>query len=230
MQAGKVDEGAFLSNECRDQVQLYAVCDGMGGADSGEDASYKAVRELAHRKQEYQKWTHKEELTKVLRTISDDIYKEAAQKGQKSGTTVVMMLVAFPKVVLANVGDSRIYRFRGRKLTQVSLDHSKVQRMISMGLLTPEQAKTDPSRHVITQYLGMPSEIKVSPHIVSDITLQKGDVYVLCSDGLTDMVEDEQLEAILREKEDPREAVQALFQTAMNHGGRDNVTIMLLFV
>lgn len=168
------------------------------------------------------------ELTSVLRMISDEINREAAQRNQKSGTTIVMMLVKEGRALLANVGDSRIYRLRNGKLEQMSVDHSKVQRMISMGILTPEQAKTDPSRHVITQYLGMPSEIKVSPYILSEVELHKGDVYVLCSDGLTDMVEDDQMEAILKEKERPKEAVQELLKAALENGGRDNVTIMIL--
>ena len=100
--------------------------------------------------------------------------------------------------------------------------------MISMGLLTPEQAKKDPSRHVITQYLGMPSEIRVSPYYAPTDQVAENDVYLLCSDGLSDMVEDAQMEAILRKKADPQEAASELVKTALENGGRDNVTVMVV--
>lgn len=228
MHRGKMDGGAVISGTSREGVQLYAVCDGMGGTDSGEDASHRAAKELALRKQEHDRMDDPKELTVLLRGISEKINREATQKSQKSGTTIAMMLIKGKKAVLANVGDSRIYRLRDRELKQMSLDHSKVQRMISMGLLTPEKARTDPSRHVITQYLGMPTDVKVSPYIVENVDLEKGDVFVLCSDGLTDMAEDAEIEKILKQKAKPLDAAQELVKTALRHGGRDNVTVMVL--
>jgi protein phosphatase len=225
-----MNEGIFQAANNEDSVQLYAVCDGMGGADCGEEASHRAVKELFVHRQEHAQLNDTKNLTMFLRKISDRINQEADQRGQKSGTTIAMMLFKAGEVLFANVGDSRIYRFRNQKLSQISLDHSKVQRMISMGVLTPEQAKKDPSRHVITQYLGMPSDVKVSPYIVSEKQIQDGDLYILCSDGLTDMVENEQIEALLKEKNKPQEAAPALVKMALNHGGRDNVTVMVLRV
>lgn len=224
----KMDEGALASGSCKDKVQLYAVCDGMGGTDSGEEASYGAARSLASVKQSHERLEDKNELTGLLRRISDNIHREASKKGKKSGTTIAMLLVNGKKLTLANVGDSRIYRLRKGELHQMSLDHSKVQRMVSMGILTPEQAKKDPSRHVITQYLGMPPEVKIAPYIVQGEGLRNDDVYLLCSDGLTDMVEDGQIEGILREKKNPQEAAVELLKTALRNGGRDNVTVMIL--
>ena len=230
MPRNRMDHGALVVKEFRDEIQLYAVCDGMGGTDSGEDASFCAVNGLAGRRQEHRKLLDANELKHTLREISDQVYEEACQRGQKSGTTIAMMLLQGQQVVFANVGDSRIYRFRNRTLTQISMDHSKVQRMISMGLLTPEQARKDPSRHVITQYLGMSPEVRVSPYIVTDQPLQKGDIYLLCSDGLTDMVEDTQIEAILQKEKKLSDAVKALFEEAMKNGGRDNTTIILVHI
>jgi protein phosphatase len=230
MHRTEMNEGIFQAANNEDSVQLYAVCDGMGGADCGEEASHRAVKELFVHRQEHAQLNDTKNLTMFLRKISDRINQEADQRGQKSGTTIAMMLFKAGEVLFANVGDSRIYRFRNQKLSQISLDHSKVQRMISMGVLTPEQAKKDPSRHVITQYLGMPSDVKVSPYIVSEKQIQDGDLYILCSDGLTDMVENEQIEALLKEKNKPQEAAPALVKMALNHGGRDNVTVMVLRV
>lgn len=226
----RMDEGACISAACSENVQLYAVCDGMGGTDNGEDASYGAVRALAARKQEYGKLNDTRAFTGALRSISDEIFQNATRKGRKSGTTIVAMLIKDGTLTLTNVGDSRIYRMRNQSLKQMSLDHSKVQRMISMGLLTPEQARKDPGRHVITQYLGMPPEIRVSPYYAPDAQLMENDVYLLCSDGLSDMVEDAQIEAILRQKTDPQEAASELVKAALDNGGRDNVTVMIVKV
>ena len=230
MQREKMDDGACVSLNCCEEIQLYAVCDGMGGTDNGEDASYGAVKALAEQKKEYGTFDDPKIYTDVLRSISDTICKKAAQKGRKSGTTIVSVLIKKSILSFANVGDSRIYRLHNKKLKQISLDHSKVQRMIAMGLLTPEQAKTDPNRHVITQYLGMPTEIRVSPYYASTAQTAENDVYLLCSDGLTDMVEDTQIEAVLNQKANPKEAAQELIKAALENGGRDNVTVMVVKV
>ncbi len=225
-----MDEGAFLHGSSKDAVQLYAVCDGMGGADSGEEASHCAVKELSLRKEEHPGWMNQRRMTDAIRSISDTVYEEAEKRGQRSGTTIVMMLLKNGYAQFSNVGDSRIYRFRDQRLAQISLDHSKVQRMISMGILTPEQARKDPSRHVITQYLGMPPEMKASPYYAVDAELRSGDVILLCSDGLSDMVEDAQMEAIMQNQKDLRSCAQELLNAALMNGGRDNVTIMLVQV
>ncbi|MCD8012094.1 MAG: protein phosphatase 2C domain-containing protein [Lachnospiraceae bacterium] len=228
MEREEMDDGALLETSCGDGLQLYAVCDGMGGAECGEEASYLAVKELAAGKRLFSPQADAKEVTGLLRRISEKIYAEAGWKGKKSGTTTAVMLVNRGRVLFANVGDSRIYRFREGTLTQMSLDHSKVQRMISMGILTAEQAKTDPDRHVITQYLGMPPEIKVSPYFAAERQLRRGDVCLLCSDGLTDMVEENRMEEILQENEDLPEAARRLSEEALNNGGRDNVTVLLV--
>ncbi|MDO4649930.1 MAG: protein phosphatase 2C domain-containing protein [Eubacteriales bacterium] len=230
MARDKMDDGASLWSTSDDALQLYAVCDGMGGADSGEEASHGAVRELYLRKGEHETWMDPHVMTEAIRSISDTVYEEAEKRGQKSGTTIVLMLLKDGCAQFANVGDSRIYRYRDQKLTQISLDHSRVQRMISMGILTPEQARTDPSRHVITQYLGMPPEMKASPYYTENAELVSGDIILLCSDGLSDMVEDSQMESIMQKHTDLKNCAQELLDTALQNGGRDNVTIMLVKV
>lgn len=228
MERRKMDEGAFYQIQSEDETQIYAVCDGMGGADCGEEASYLAVCELTCRREKEMQMADSKTLTAVLCAISEQIYEEAEQRKQKSGTTVAMLVLQKRQMVFANVGDSRIYRFRNQELTQISRDHSKVQKMIAMGLLTPEQARTDPRRHVITQYLGMPPEIRLSPYVLLNEEVCDGDIYMLCSDGLTDMVEEPQIEAVLREKQDVQNAAQTLLEIALANGGRDNVTVMLV--
>lgn len=230
MDRESMDAGAFQKGSCREELQIYAVCDGMGGTDSGEEASCGAVRGLAAAVEKGGPLEKPEELTRMLRGISEDIYEDAAKKSARSGTTIALMALRGEKASFANVGDSRIYRLRRGSLRQLSLDHSRVQRMISMGILMPEEAKRAPWRHVITQYLGMPPEVKIVPHIVAEEALEKDDMYLLCSDGLTDMVEDLRIEAIMKEKGCPGDAARALLKAALDQGGRDNATIMVLKV
>lgn len=230
MQREKMDCGADLSATCKDASQLYAICDGMGGVDNGEDASYNAVRILSERKEECGRWTDQAEFTRLLRSISDRIFRQSEQKGKKSGTTLAALILNDGKLTGVNVGDSRIYRMRNHKLEQLSLDHSKVQRMISMGIISPEEAKTHPERHVITQYLGMPSNLRFSPYYAAELSLEPNDIYLICSDGLTDMVDDSKIQEILEMESKPENAAQALVKVALENGGRDNVTVMLLQV
>lgn len=228
MSQEEMDEGDFITWEKTASVQLYAVCDGIGGADAGEKASFQTVKELSASKQEYETWTEDSELPDLLGRISAEINREAVQRGKSSGTTIALLFFKDGWVTAANVGDSRIYSFRENGLEQISLDHSKVQRLVSMGILTPEQARTDPDRHVITQFLGMPPALGISPYMVSREEILPGDVYLLCTDGLTDMVEDSRIEVILRENRNPGDAARLLVKTALENGGRDNVTVIVL--
>lgn len=229
MQREKMDQGAFITCICKEPVQLYAVCDGMGGNENGEDASFGAVSSLLAENKEKTKSYDKKKFTSTLQNYSDSLYRNSRRKGYKSGTTIVAASIQNEKLLLVNVGDSRIYRFRGNQLKQMTVDHSRVQKLISLGMITPEEARTHPERHVITQYLGMNADIRLSPYYVSE-TVQKNDIYLLCSDGLTDMVTDQQLESILTEQSNPKELVQTLVKTALHNGGRDNVTAMVLVI
>ena len=228
MQRGEVDDGAFMTGNCKNECQLYAVCDGMGGTEGGEEASFRAASILAERKNDYIKLTDETCLTQLLRDMSEQICDDAASRGLSSGTTIAMLLTDGNCVHISNVGDSRIYRFRSGVLSQISEDHSKVQRMVAMGLISPEQARTDPSRHIISQYLGMPKEVSISPFIDSSGRLQEGDIFLLCSDGLTDMVGDREIEAILQKEEEPGDMARELVNAALDSGGRDNVTVMIV--
>lgn len=228
MPRDSVDEGASISGTSKNSCQLYAVCDGMGGADSGEEASFCAVKELAKMKQDYSALTKEETLKSFFRSVSEKVYDEARDRGQHSGTTIAMALIDGDSIQISNVGDSRVYRFQKDILTQVSVDHSKVQRLVAMGILTPEEARKDPERHKINQYLGMPKDVRMSPYIESKEKLKKGDIYLLCSDGLTDMVEDSQIKSVITSSKDVKEIAGRLVKAALKNGGRDNVTVMVL--
>lgn len=225
-----MNDGALESKSCDEAFQIYAVCDGMGGVEAGEEASYEAVSQLARYGDNPALPVQTEDVVQLVREISSKINAAARERKIKSGTTLVLALVHDGMAMLLNVGDSRIYRFANGRLTQVSVDHSEVQKLISMGMITPEEAKSHPRRHAINQFLGMSRELRMLPHVESDVVLHKNDVYLLCSDGLTDMVSDAGIEQILRANAEPRGAVQELVQAALQNGGRDNVTAMVLRV
>ena len=230
MARSAMNDGYCALRTCRDAVQVYSVCDGMGGADAGEEASYLAVSELARYRQEGRDLYHEQSVVGALRAKSDSVYEDSVAHSRKSGTTTVLMSIYENMATLAHVGDSRIYRMRGGKLTQMTSDHSEVQRLISIGLITPEQARVHPRRHVISQFMGMPTDIRVAPTVQQGIELQPGDVFLLCSDGLTDMVEDRDIEQIMRANDKIKIAAQELLKKALQNGGKDNVTVMLVRV
>ncbi|HNW87244.1 MAG TPA: protein phosphatase 2C domain-containing protein [Candidatus Limiplasma sp.] len=224
-----MDAGGTYTAENIARTQLYAVCDGMGGESAGEKASCQAVTELHELMQKYPNGISDTAFTQELNIISENIHKNASGQGLRSGTTFAGCLWQNGKMRIAHVGDSRVYRLRGGVLKQMTVDHSEVQRLLAMGVITPSQAKTHPKRHVITQYLGMPStEIRIDPNLTT-VDIRCGDRFVLCSDGLSDMVEETQLKRVLRGANCPKDAATELVKCAIQNGGRDNVTVVCLF-
>ena len=220
MDESQRNAGGLFNLKAGDPIQIYAVCDGMGGEEGGEDASITAVRALM----EYAKTTHRangsSQLKELLQKVSDTIEDNAKQKGFHSGTTIAMVVICDDTIRVVHVGDSRVY-----------VDHSEVQRMFAMGLIKKEEMDTHPKRHVISQFLGMPrADALVAPTISERETLRGGQRYLLCSDGLTDMVKDPEIEEILMKAANAEDAVKRLTVAALHNGGKDNVTSICLFV
>ena len=129
------------------------------------------------------------------------------------------------RVVVANVGDSRIYLWRGDELKQVSADHSYVQELLSEGLITAEEARIHPRRNIVTRALGIEGDVNADSWVLPMVV---GDRYVLCSDGLVDEVDDEEIATILRTSINPQVAADHLVRVANEHGGRDNTTVVVV--
>ena len=223
----EMDRGAAFGIVVRDQRQLYAVCDGMGGTEAGEEAALMAAEGLGDWKEKALQIDGEEEITKTLRIISRQIFESSEEMGISFGTTLAALAVEENTVRSVNTGDSRVYLFRRKELRQLSFDHSKVQKMVSMGLITQEQARTDPNRHVILQFLGMPDENKLFPYYSEVLTICRGDLFLLCSDGLTDMLADKDIEKILSSRRNLLSSAKRLVDTALKKGGRDNITVLL---
>ncbi len=207
---------------------LAAVADGMGGEESGETASLFAVEALRP--------CELDEIRKTalacIRQANDRICREMEETGGKRmGSTLAALYIDGGTAVCVNVGDSRIYLLRDGQLSQLSQDHNKARRMVEMGVLTPEQAARHRSRHELTQHLGIfEEEMIIEPFFSEEIILRDGDCFLLCSDGLTDMVSDEEIGARMGEEGTPEELAESLVSLALDHGGRDNVTVVPVLV
>lgn len=226
----RISKGGCVTKRVHGYVQIYAVCDGMGGTEAGETASLAVVEALCALRSNGSA-LDADVISKEFQRVSDVIYEEAVRKKRRTGTTAVAVLIVSDQYQILHVGDSRAYRLRDNNLTRMTKDHSEVQRLLSMGVITDEEVKNHSQRHVINQYLGMPSnETVLSVSVTPGDALKEGDVFLLCSDGITDMLDDDEIERILREGNTSRQISQALVQAANANGGRDNSTALCLKV
>jgi serine/threonine protein phosphatase PrpC len=199
---------------------LFAVADGMGGARAGEIASRLAA--AAVREEEGEHANVGELIREANRRVFERARDDAAASGM--GTTMTLALVEDDHVTIGHVGDSRAYRLRDDGLEQLTEDHSLVAELVRSGRLSPEEAEMHPQRSVITRALGTEANVDVDTFTVET---QPGDVFLLCSDGLTTMVGDERIVAAVREnREDLERAAKQLISDANRSGGEDNVTVV----
>ncbi|HEY8001988.1 MAG: Stp1/IreP family PP2C-type Ser/Thr phosphatase [Vicinamibacteria bacterium] len=202
---------------------LFAVADGMGGAQAGEVASRIAAEsfEPAVRGGE----PPEAYLRTIAETANQRIHSLAQHDSSRSGmgTTLTAAIVEGEEVSFAHVGDSRAYLWRGGELRMLTSDHSLVEELRRQGRISDEQAEDHPQRSIITRALGPESSVEVD---TLSFSARPGDVFLLCSDGLTTMVKDEQIASILAESPTLDEAVTKLVATANEAGGRDNITVV----
>jgi serine/threonine protein phosphatase PrpC len=203
---------------------VFAVADGMGGARAGEVASRIAAETF--RDPRDQSRTPEQQLERVAQEANRRIYELALrdQSRRGMGTTLTATLVSGDAVSIGHVGDSRAYRLRDGELMQLTQDHSLVAELERSGQLTPEAAEHHPQRSIITRALGPEPEVEVDTHTHA---ARAGDVYVLCSDGLTGMISDSELATVLRAAPSLESAAEALVRAANQSGGRDNITVVL---
>jgi PPM family protein phosphatase len=212
------NEDSFIS-----EPPLFAIADGMGGAQAGEVASRLAADAL---REHEVGGTAEERLVALVQEANRRVYERQAtdQSASGMGTTVTVALVEGDEVVLGHVGDSRAYRFRAGELEQLTEDHSLVQELLKDGRLTPEEARVHPQQAVITRALGTDPDVDVDTFRVD---ARPGDVFLLCSDGLSGMVGDEIIRDLVDQNRDDLDAVtRALVDAANAGGGEDNITVV----
>lgn len=209
----------------KEDMFVCAVLDGMGGLAAGEEASLKAAEHLSNymSKVAQGKIAYDEET--LITYINEKLCECQEVKGVSLGSTIALLRYSQGKVRACNLGDSRIYRYSRNQLEQISVDHNEAASFKKFGNTFGQG-----SSHVLTQFLGVePEEFIVEPAISTEYELENGDIYLLCSDGLSGMVSDEQILRILREKEcSVSDMCQQLYKLAMEKGGKDNITILLI--
>lgn len=236
------NEDNFLLNE---EEKLFAVADGMGGLAKGDVASKIAVESIndfvVRSRSDDITWPIKPqddysmEENRFLAAISManwKIYTEFQRDETNKtpmGTTIVGFLQDRDQLIMANVGDSRGYRVRNNEIIQLTDDHSLVMDEVRRGNMTLEEARNHPQRHVINRALGISESIQVD---ISTIDIDPNDIYLLCSDGLSDLLtDDEILEHFKSEKGNSLEPIaNRLIETAKNYGGKDNITVLLIAI
>jgi len=224
----------------RPELGLLVLADGMGGLKAGEVASAMAVEvitaELEAELEDITTADHDEATGYALESLAvgravtkanASIFGVAQSQPQCAGmgTTLVVGLFYDNRLTVAHVGDSRMYRLRGGELEQVTSDHSLVQELVDRGFYTPEEARTAANKNIVTRALGIGGDVNFD--MQEEVALL-GDIYLLCSDGLNDMIDDEQIRTILVENRGNLDAaVKQLVDAANTEGGRDNVSVLM---
>jgi protein phosphatase len=203
---------------------FFAVADGMGGAKAGEVASAMAAEAFSGEVDSDE--PAEAQLSRILRDANRRIYDLAVSDDSHRGmgTTVTAAKITGDEISLGHVGDSRAYRMRDGELEQLTRDHSLVAELERSGQITPEAAEHHPQRSIITRALGPEPDVQVDTYTLAG---RSGDVFLLCSDGLTSMISDDELASILRAATSLEEAADSLVRAANQSGGKDNITVVL---
>lgn len=231
----KVNEDSFLCEKLEgiEDSYLYIVADGMGGHNAGEVASSMAVHEVAlYIKENIEMLKHGDkEILDLIRNsmlhANDKVYKTSIVKRNclGMGTTLSMVLIKDGITHIGHVGDSRIYLIRDNKIKRLTEDHSLVAELIKAGTIKPEEANNHPQKNVITRALG--TEYNLDPDVFLE-SIQSGDILLICTDGLSNAVNDEDMVYTIVNGPDLNEACGLLIDKAKENGGFDNITVVVI--
>ena len=223
----KNNEDSYYVNESKN---LYVLADGMGGHLAGERASKMATEIIGEDFAGEREVISIDDAIEILSSSIRDANKKIYESSQENedyrgmGTTLSSGLILDDVLIYSNIGDSRIYRIN-EKMEQITQDDSFVNYLIEIGEITEEEAKNHPKKNVLTKAMGTTSDVEV---IVNTLNIKDKDVFLFCSDGLTNMVPDEEIFKIVKENS-PEEARDMLLDLALKNGGMDNITFILVF-
>lgn len=212
----------------RQGERFCAVADGMGGHNAGEVASAMAVQAFSRHMRDVEHITGQALHTAVERA-NDEVYRAALENEGMSGmgTTFSALAQQDGDVLLAHVGDSRIYLVRNGAIMQLTTDHTLVEEMVRKGMLTPREARVHPRRNIITRALGTDPDVAVD---IVQLAARPGDVFFLCSDGMTNYVEEREILRAAGDEGDWQEKLRHLVGVALENGGADNITALFAII
>lgn len=226
----ETNQDAFKIVALGQSAGFALVCDGMGGVNGGDRASSIAKGEIAETiKSSFAEGMGEDEIRNVmLRAIdaaNQKIYKTAKEHPELTGmgTTVVLVILYNGKAYVAHVGDSRLYRYQNGALVQLTKDHSRVQDLVDRGVITQAEARIHPEKNMITRAVGIGPDVNVD---FLTVPFDRGDKFLLCSDGLSNVCTDEEIAQVLKTQE-AEQAVETLIQLANMGGGHDNITVVI---
>ncbi len=206
---------------------LFLVADGMGGHKAGDYASKCAIETIVETVESSTDTGAVAVLEKAI-CRANDVVRQRAESDEAlygMGTTMVAATLNGSSLCVANVGDSRLYVVGGREIRQITRDHSLVEEMVQMGGIGRDQARNHPDKNIITRAIGAEDDLKID---FFQVKLSKGDIVLMCSDGLTNMIEDEEIRMILHGQRDLVEKAEGLVNAANNNGGKDNIAVVLI--
>ena len=222
----EINQDCYYIPISEEEIKMFIIADGMGGYAGGEVASNLAVFEV---KKYIEEQSKKYEPEKLLRNAIIEankvIYEKSSniQELEEMGTTLDICLIYNNNIYIGHIGDSRIYKINNNSIKQITTDHSYVQKLVKEGTITEEEAKTHPKKNMIMKALG--SKESEEPDIIIE-PLEKNDIILMCTDGLTNMVDDELILKII--KDNPEDAQEKLIEQANAQGGIDNITLIII--
>lgn len=231
-QVRQINQDAYYISEEKDNYKLCILADGMGGYTGGEIASRLACISAANYIKanfEESKEYSKEELMEIIKNAMEQANKSVYEKSREEreleqmGTTLEVCLIYNNRVFIGHIGDSRIYRIRQEFMKKITIDHSYVQKLVKDGTITKEEALTHPKKNMLMKALGCEESIE------PDVTVKNfnpGDIILICSDGLTNMIAEQEIYNIV--KQDTENAVENLVKKANELGGYDNITVIII--
>lgn len=220
-------ERPFFLNGFSNAPCIFAVFDGMGGEDCGELASLTAAEMLCEHSERIMKGSF-EDVIRFAHEANKKLLAIMRERFIQTGTTLALISAGKNSFAAYNLGDSRIYRLNGDNLVRISDDHTLTEDKVRMGLITPQQALKDRDRNVLTRCLGMDNTFEVSPDFYGPFDFAENSRALICSDGLTDMLTHKEIAEIMRKDESADVIVNELVDSALDNGGRDNVTCIVL--
>lgn len=228
--AREINEDSCCHLKVSDGCDLLMVADGMGGHNAGEVASMIAVKSITDYIKENVKSDDGEKIVdsikRAIQKANTDIYDESIQNQGYSGmgTTVTCAIACRDVIYIGHVGDSRAYILKDGKLYKITNDHSLVAELVKNGTITEAEAMHHPQKNIITRALGIDNQVEID---IEKVNTSPGDIFLLCTDGLTNMLEEVRIEEILNNMKSPAEAAKKLIGEANDAGGYDNITVVI---